>query len=321
MEETVEPFFPHYNKVLTLGDPYIADLLNGPIVVEEKVDGAQFRFGKINGKLMCGSHRIDYGELHEPDAMFQPAWLYVSSILERLPDNVMFYAEFLGRVRQNKLVYERTPKNGLMLFDAYLFAENRWADLEELGGFSYELDIDPPWVLYEGDGKAFDKAAADKLLGLTSFLGKTVIEGIVIKNYGQPGGDRYHHGPSFACGKFVQPKLAEKKPASRPAKDDDILSQVVARFKTEARWEKAVQHLKEDGRLDGSMRDVKALLDEVEQDLVDEELVAIEDMLWSHFCHAIHKGIRDGLPEWYKKRLSAQQFADSHPTGETPERF
>src|SRR5208283_2724768 len=158
MEATVEAFFPHYNKVLTLGDPYIIDLLNGRIVVEEKVDGAQFRFGRINGKLMCGSHRIDFDELHAVDAMFQPAWTYVLSISDRLPDNVMFYTEFLGRVRQNRLIYEVVPKNGLMLFDAYWFAESRWATLDELLRFANAIDIDPPHVLYDDDGKGFDKA-------------------------------------------------------------------------------------------------------------------------------------------------------------------
>jgi len=327
MEATVEAFFPHYNKVLTLGDPYIIDLLNGRIVVEEKVDGAQFRFGRINGKLMCGSHRIDFDELHAVDAMFQPAWTYVLSISDRLPDNVMFYTEFLGRVRQNRLIYEVVPKNGLMLFDAYWFAESRWATLDELLRFANAIDIDPPRVLYDDDGKGFDKALADDLLRSVSCLGNTLIEGLVIKNYGQPGGDRYHHGPSFACGKFVQPKRAEKNQTVRNAADaNDVVARIVERFKTEARWAKAVQHVKEDGRLEGSMRDVKALLAEVENDVLEENSDEIIDMLWDRFGHAIIKGIRDGLPEWYKKRLSEQQFdkpkaADDHPTGQTPEQF
>lgn len=42
-------------KVYTLGTRYNSAIFDGPIVIEEKIDGSQFSFGNIGGKLVCRS--------------------------------------------------------------------------------------------------------------------------------------------------------------------------------------------------------------------------------------------------------------------------
>ena len=44
-----------YPTVFAIGHKMIADLFNGSVVVEEKVDGSQFSFGVIDGELVCRS--------------------------------------------------------------------------------------------------------------------------------------------------------------------------------------------------------------------------------------------------------------------------
>ena len=40
-----------YGKIFNLGHKETEALFDGPVVVEEKIDGSQFSFGSINGEL------------------------------------------------------------------------------------------------------------------------------------------------------------------------------------------------------------------------------------------------------------------------------
>ena len=47
---------PHYTKVLTLGSSYTENALVGDVIIQEKVDGSQFRFGiNEDGELLFAS--------------------------------------------------------------------------------------------------------------------------------------------------------------------------------------------------------------------------------------------------------------------------
>ena len=63
-----------YMKVLQLGDPMIDDILDGEVLVEEKLDGSMFRTQiDETGGLHFGSKSVDYDENRMPDKMFLPA--------------------------------------------------------------------------------------------------------------------------------------------------------------------------------------------------------------------------------------------------------
>lgn len=44
-----------YPSIYSLGHRYISELFSGPVVIQEKIDGSQFSFGNLNGKLFCRS--------------------------------------------------------------------------------------------------------------------------------------------------------------------------------------------------------------------------------------------------------------------------
>lgn len=310
MNEVLPKTLPHYNKVLQLGDPNLEMLLEGPIIVEEKVDGSQLRFGWMNNKFMLGSHRKDYDDLVPPDKMFRKASDYLESLgWEKFPKDTVLYGEYLQKPRHNTNMYERVPTNNIMLFDGYSLDENRWLTLGEIREIADLLEIDEPFVMWEGEGKEFTLEMAEALNKRISYLGGATIEGIVIKNYAQAGGDRFHQGPHFACGKYVRDSFKEEN-KSNWAGQRDIVSQIVARFKTTARWEKALNHASENGSLVNNMKDMKLLLDELERDLLEECESSIKEMLWQHYQRDIIKGVRSGMPEWYKQRLLEEQFED-----------
>ena len=75
------------------------------------------------------------------------------------------------------------------------------------------------------------------------------------------------------------------------------------RFKTEARWEKALIHLKEKGELENSVRDIGKLIKEVQKDIKEEESEYIKNHLYKIFIKDILQTAIRGLPEWYKNQL------------------
>ncbi|MDP2717375.1 MAG: hypothetical protein Q8P02_01390, partial [Candidatus Micrarchaeota archaeon] len=110
-----------YPKILNLGDPGLEHLFDGPVVVEEKVDGSQFRaWFDENGVLRFGSKTVNYTDERLPDKMFMPAVAAAEhhlSLPELRLSNVFFVFEFLAEKQQNALTYGRTPKDHLVLLD------------------------------------------------------------------------------------------------------------------------------------------------------------------------------------------------------------
>ena len=152
--------------------------------------------------------------------------------------------------------------------------------------------------------KATEWSAGESQLG-----GK--MEGVVFKSY--INHDRHGH---FVKGKFVRPEFreangdkwsAEKKGRTSSA----ILETIVARYKTEARWNKAIQHLRDQGQLTDSMQDIPKLMKEVSKDIHDEEEAEILDALWAHFWPQISRGVTRGLPEFYRNHINQQLINDN----------
>jgi len=74
-------------------------------------------------------------------------------------------------------------------------------------------------------------------------------------------------------------------------------------YRTEARWNKAIQHLKENGELTGTPKDIGGLLKEIYVDIETEEKENIKDQLYSIYKSDIMKYATHGLAQWYKEKL------------------
>ena len=88
----------------------------------------------------------------------------------------------------------------------------------------------------------------------------------------------------------------------------DMIELLAFTLRTEARWNKAVQHLRDSGRLEESPRDIGALIEEVKADVEKECREEIRDRLYNHAWPQIRRKIVAGLPQWYKERLLQAQF-------------
>jgi hypothetical protein len=164
------------------------------------------------------------------------------------------------------------------------------------------LEIVP--LVYKGKIDNIDSLMS--LLDKTSILGGQKIEGIVIKNYHRFGADK-----KVLMGKLVSEAFKEVHKGawreSNPTKSDIIQSLIVS-YRTPARWNKAIQHLKESGKLDESPKDIGSLIKEVQNDVKTECKEEIMDALFSYAWPQIQRGIVTGLPDWYKEELAKSQF-------------
>ena len=292
---------PKYPKVLTLGSSMTENALEGTVFLQEKVDGSQFRFGVNEDKeLLLGTRNTQLSK-EAPDKMFKPAVEYLLSIESKIthlfPPDTYLYAEYLAREKHNVLRYQKIPKNHLVLFDCLI--AGKWAERYELEDIADDLGIDVIPEFFVG------KATVDTIkdfLKSDSFLGREKVEGVVIKNYHQHillGGMVF---PLFT--KYVREEYRERHNKEWKVQGGkQSLIEYIQSFQNENRWEKAVQHLRDVGRLTQSPKDIGALIKEIQDDILEEEGENIKNYLFSQFKKDILRYAIKGFPEWYKDKL------------------
>jgi len=145
----------------------------------------------------------------------------------------------------------------------------------------------------------------DEFLERESCLGGTTIEGVVLKNY-----DRFGRDKHCLMGKYVSVKFQElhQKTWNRSAKKDLVLG-LAEELRTEARWEKAVQSLQEQGQLVGEAKDIGPLLKELNKNVLEEESDYIKERIFKWVWKKLSHQLIRGFPEWYKKRIGEDMKA------------
>jgi len=286
--------------VYALGHSAIKDLFSGPVVVEEKIDGSQFSMAILDRELVCRSKGKNL-VLDAPEQMFAPAVEAAQSLA--LHPEWIYRCEFLSKPKHNTLAYARVPAKGLIVYDIgtgleeYMAPEIRREEAERLG-----LENVPVMFC----GMVSGMPDLDGLLEQDSILGGTKIEGVVVKNY-----TLFTPEKKVAMGKYVSERFKEVHDEDwrkRNPSGADVVQRLIEKYRTEARWEKAVQHLRDAGTLDNSPRDIGALIKEVPADVRKECEQEIKDVLFAHVWPGIQRGATRGLPEWYKRRLAESAF-------------
>lgn len=293
-----------YPKIYNIGHSAIRDLWKDEVVVQEKVDGSQFSFGKNNGVLFCRSKGKEINFL-DPEKMFLSAINYVQSIEDKLTDGYSYRCEYLQKPKHNTLAYDRTPKNHLVLFDIdEISSEQKFTSREKLEEEASKLDIDV--IPHFFHGVVSDITQFNELLNQISFLGKERMEGIVIKNYSRFGIDGK---PLF--GKYVRDDFREQNRiafrVSSPT-PNLVIENIINTFKNEVRWKKAIQRLRDDGQLENSMTDIPKLLKEIPEDIFSECKEEIDKALREFAYPKIKRGVIRGFPEFYKEYLLKKSF-------------
>lgn len=299
-----------YGKIYNLGHKAITGLLKDPVVIEEKIDGSQFSMCKMNGELLCRSKGQNI-VVDAPNKMFEKAIETAKELFPLLQEGWIYRGEYLSRPKHNSLAYDRAPEKYIILFEVdkglehYLTYEEKREEAERLG-----LEIVP--CLYNGMVEGYEQLM--NLLDRTSVLGGQKIEGFVIKNYNRFGQDGKVLMGKHVCEAFKEVHRKEWKKGNPQQKD--ILQLLSDKYTTKARWNKAIQHLREAGTLTETPTDIGALIKEVQQDINTECIDEIKDDLFKWAMPHILRASTRGLAEWYKELLVAKQFEEKEVSNE-----
>jgi hypothetical protein len=295
----------HYPSIYNMGHAAIADLLKTPVMVQEKVDGSQFGFmvdelGQVHARSKGCKLNIDI-----PEKMFVQAIETVKELGPILHPGWTYRGEYLAKPKHNALVYSRVPTKHIILFDINPGLE-QYLPYEEVAAEAARIGLEVVPKLYEG--RITNLQEFRSFLDTESVLGGQKIEGVVVKpvGYGLFGRDK-----KVLMGKFVSEAFKEVHGAAWKEANPgqlEILRRLEMDYQTQARWQKAVLHLKERGELEGSPSDIGKLMKEVGQDIDKECQDEIKHTLYSWAWPKLQRAVVRGLPEWYKNELLKLQF-------------
>lgn len=294
-----------YPSVFNLGHKCITELLTVPVYVQEKIDGSQFSFGvDMDGILHMRSKGAKIF-LETVDKLFKDAVDYVVSIKELLVPGYTYRGEVLRCPKHNSLAYDRVPKHNIILFDIMTGIE-AYIPYEQIVIEASKLDIEVVPLLYTGILVYIDQLK--ELLETISILGGQKIEGVVIKPVGY---NLFGIDKKPLLGKHVSEAFKEIHQANWKTRNPgatDLISLLTSEYRTPSRWDKAINHLNDAGKLTNTTQDIGPLMKEVSIDVLKECETEIKDKLFKWAWSKLSRSIIAGLPEYYKERLMKQQF-------------
>jgi len=265
---------------------------------------SQISFGFLDGELKIRSKGAEINP-DAPEKMFAPAIEVIKELASRLTPGWTYRGEYLRGPKHNVIKYDRVPQQFIAIFDIN-FGDEKYVPYDGKLSEAQRLGFECAPLLAKGNGIAYE--TLQELLEKTSMLGGSLVEGVVIKPQKY---DLFGRDGKVLMGKYVSEKFKEKhasewKKANPQGKD--ILGSLIAALKTEARWEKAKQHLQDEGKLLGEPKDIGGLIKEVQRDVFDEEVEWVKEQLFKWAEPHLRRGVVGGVAEWYKELLAEGQF-------------
>ncbi len=302
-----------FPKIYRIGNENTKWILKYPVCIKEKIDGSQFGFGNLNGSIQKRSKNYLLGSELDMNGAFFNAVKKVEEIKNLIPLNHCFYCEYLKIPKHNKLKYARIPNGNLILFGYKFFDEESktWFYTTEQSRLKYFSDLFGIECIPEFSS-SFEIKEISQLgffLKRESILGNANIEGIVVCPSYTPDAP-YFDEKTFSLGKYLSKEFQETKKINLAEfssfnKKIEIISDI---FRTEARWNKAVQKLRDSGMLENSEKDIGKIIKEIQNDIIEEESEYIKKLLYDEFKRYILLNSVKGFSEWYKNLLFEKLF-------------
>lgn len=299
-----------YPSIFNMGHRAISGLLNREVLVEEKVDGSQFSFGYFpdtDHELRIRSKGAEQ-HIDAPEGMFKAA---AETVKKLHADGLLvpewtYRCEYLVKPRHNALAYDRVPDRHLILFDVSA-GDEIYLDYEAKAFEAHRLGLEVVPRLFQGRIDSVDQFR--QFLDTVSILGGQKIEGVVVKPVGY---DYFGLDKKVLLGKFVSEAFREVHKQTWRADNPttgDVVAMLAASYQTPARWNKCVQHLRDDGTITGdSVKDIGPVMKEIPEDIKRECADDIKESLFKAFWPEIARRVRQGFPEFYKEQLLKAQF-------------
>lgn len=163
-----------YNKIHRLGKEEVEGILDYPVTVQEKIDGANASIWMEDGEIKLGSRNHEVSD-------FRGLRKYVDNhegikkLLKTNP-NLRLFGEFLVK---HTVSYNETSYNHFYLFDIYSHGYDFWFDAESVKTVGEEYAIKTPHIFIENEvttEEDIKKCVGQSRLGPQG-------EGVVIKSY------------------------------------------------------------------------------------------------------------------------------------------
>lgn len=299
-----------YPSIFSLGHKAVKDIFTSPVVVQEKVDGAQISFGYLGTEVQGLAIQSRKADIH-PEAPLKD-WTEAVKTIKTLPlyPGWIYRGEFLRKPKHNALAYSRVPEKHIILFDVEKGLQD-FLEPWELAEEAKRLELESVPLLFAGEWTGGIEQFKE-LLQLESVLGGQKIEGVVIKNYNLYGPDKH-----VLMAKFVSEAFKEahgKMWGSTPKGKGDIIQRFIETLKTEARWNKAVQHLREQGLILDEPKDIGLIIQEVKRDVEADAGEWMKEQMFKEFVPQVLRGVAGGVAEWWKEKLLKRQFEGDDAT-------
>ena len=286
--------FKKYTKIHRYGTSENEGLFDHEVTITEKVDGANTRVMKFEGKIYFGTHN----QMLADDTANKSWGGFVEFVEETdwsaLPEGHIIYGEWM---KKHTIDY-KLEKPCWVAFDLYDTVKEKYYDFTGLECIAIlnKLSVISAKVLFKGKTT---KDEAKKLIG-KSFLNPEVdAEGICVKAYGQLN----DYGRQL-WGKFVRDEFKEANQKTFMKGGKPPIEVVVCDMYTnEARVMKSVQRLIEEGTYEKDMRDMRFLKDYVIDDILAEEETKIRDMIVANIMPRIKGKVRGTVVHLYKQML------------------
>ena len=292
-----------YPKIVQMGSKNTRDMGVDGIRIDEKVDGSCL----IMSRGFYGKMEFFNKKGQPAPSLFNKPIEYLKSMERHIPAGYTYFMEILNKPKHNQICYDRVPKNGIYLFDVYdQISEAYFPMGEDVDAMARDyLDVSGPNVLFEtvfaiSYSEVVEHAQA--FIGEESFLGGHAIEGVVIKDYSLSHYNGKLEWP-LTVAKIVSDEFREVMGQKHQKVKADPFREFFKTFCTEARWNKAVQHLEEEGSLLYEDSDIGSIIKEVHMDIEEEELEYIQKQLMNIAMKPLKKTAVEGLAHWYKDKL------------------
>lgn len=135
------------------GQSFISDLFSGNVYITEKIDGSRFAFKKLKGELVFYKRDAKNPISLVDRAMmkfYEPAITYIESLnIKSIPEDILFGFEYFANKQPGSIVYDKIPKNGLILTDL-VNGGSFTTNITELTKWSKKFNVTPPPVIFNG---------------------------------------------------------------------------------------------------------------------------------------------------------------------------
>ena len=302
----------NYSKIHQLYHRDTARMMGETVVIQEKIDGSQISFGAVDIMLSVRSKNQDISQ-HETN-MFTLAMENLKNIHESasLPDGYVFRGEYLSRPKHNVLDYDSVPAWNIIIYDIEnKDGSNDYFHPETVREIAEEYGFQVVPTLWTGPYEDVTQELIDELLKNKSILGGQLIEGIVIKCYSRMDSN----DKALMC-KYVRPEFKEMHTGKRVNKLG-IVEQIGNQLACKARFEKAVQHAKDDNKLLDDVCDIGILMRYLNEDF-EEHVDEIKNMLYSNMKKSIIRVANRGFASWYKEKLTRAAMEAQKPVPNNP---